>query len=129
MRRASTRHRRIDQGIGLYILLFSLCSAFPNVANAGLDPLVTRGKQLARIACSQCHIVAPDQEFPPTINVSAPRFEEIANRRTTSERQLQRFISKTHWDGSTIPMTMPAPGLTQQETIAVARYIMSLRRP
>jgi mono/diheme cytochrome c family protein len=124
----TSAHRCQSIWRGLYIALCG-CSLLPSAANAGPDPLITRGKQMARIACSQCHVVAPDQEFSPTVNVSAPPFEEIANRQATSERSLQRFISKTHWDGQTIPMTMPAPGLTKQETIAVARYIMSLRKP
>jgi cytochrome c1 len=101
----------------------------PNAAHTGPDPLVARGHHFALIVCSDCHVVAPNQEFSPTINVSAPPFEEIANRRSSSERSLQRFISETHWDGQTIPIKMPTPGLTKQETIAVARYIMSLRKP
>jgi len=113
---------------GLCVVLCG-CSTTLNAAKAGPDPLVASGKQTARIECSQCHFVAPDQESPPELNVSAPPFEEIANRHTSSERSLERFISKTHWDGQTIPITMPAPGLTRQETISVARYIMSLRKP
>lgn len=112
---------------GLCIALCG-CSTTLNATKAGPDPLVASGKQFALIVCSQCHVVAPDQEFSPTMNVSAPPFEEIAKRHTTSERSLKRFISKTHWDGQTIPITMPAPGLTRQETISVARYIMSLRK-
>jgi len=83
---------------------------------------------MARIVCSQCHVVSPDQDVPPSLNVSAPSFEAIANRRSTNEHYLRHFISVTHWDGRTMPMTMPAPGLTKQETAAVAAYIMSLRK-
>jgi len=120
-----------DQTIwpGLCTALCGLCSVLPNLAHAAPDPLVERGKQFARIACSQCHIVGPEQDLSPALDVSAPAFEAIANRHDTSERSLQLFISKTHWDGQTMPMTMPAPGLTKQETLAVARYIMSLRKP
>ena len=114
---------------GLYIALCGSCSTLPDAAHAGPDPLVARGNQFALIVCSDCHVVAPNQAFAPTTNVSAPPFEEIANRRTSSERSLQHFISKTHWDGQTIPIKMPALELTRQETIAVTRYIMSLRKP
>jgi mono/diheme cytochrome c family protein len=104
------------------------CSMTLSGAKTGPDPLVASGQQTARIVCSQCHVVGPDQEFSPEIDVSAPAFEDIARRHTTSEQSLERFISKTHWDGQTIPITMPAPGLTRQEIISVARYIMSLRK-
>lgn len=88
-----------------------------------------RGHQFALIVCSDCHIVAPDQTFSPTFDVGAPPFPTIANRRTTHEHSLRHFIGRTHWDGEAYPMTMPAPQLTKEETIAVARYIMSLRKP
>lgn len=112
----------------LCIAFCTLWSPLPQAANARPDPLVASGKQFARIVCSQCHVVTPDQEFPPELNVSAPPFEEIANRHTTSEQALERFISKTHWDGETVPITMPTPELTRQQIIAVAHYIMSLRK-
>lgn len=92
----------------------------------GPDPVAVRGRQLARIECSQCHMV--DQDAPPSLEVSAPAFEAIAKRRTTSEKSLRHFIRTTHWDGQTIPMTMPAPALTRQETTAIVAYIMSLRK-
>lgn len=115
--------------LGLCVSLCVSCNTLPNAANANPDALVVRGRQLALIVCSDCHVVAPDQQFSPTIDVSAPAFEEVANRHTRTQRSLEHFIGKTHWDGQTMPMTMPAPGLTGQETVAVARYIMSLRKP
>ena len=110
-------------------LFIALCNLFATTLFAGTSDsrsLVRRGEQLARIQCSQCHLV--DQGPPPSLNVSAPSFESIANRRTVNEKSLRHFISTTHWDGQTIPMTMPAPELPKQEIGAVVAYIMSLRK-
>lgn len=112
----------------LFIALCGLCGLPLYAETQSPDPLPVLGKNLARIECSQCHVVSPDQEFPPSLDVSAPSFEVIANRPATSERSLRHFISTTHWDGQTIPIKMPAPGLTKQETTAVVAYIMSLRK-
>jgi len=97
----------------------------------GAEPSQTsaaRGEQLARLICSACHVVAADQEFPPLLRDPAPRFVDIANRPDTTEKSLRHFITTTHWDEKTLPMTMPNPELTEQQTIAVARYIVSLRK-
>jgi mono/diheme cytochrome c family protein len=86
------------------------------------------GKQLARIVCSDCHVVASDSESPPPLHDPAPRFDEIASRPGTTEKSLQQFITTTHWDGETIPITMPKPELTKQQVVALSRYIMSLHK-
>lgn len=87
-----------------------------------------RGHQFALIRCSDCHVVAADQNFSPTMNVGAPAFVQIANHGHPTERSLEKFIRRTHWDGQTIPITMPALKLTRRETVDLARYIMSLRQ-
>jgi mono/diheme cytochrome c family protein len=89
---------------------------------------VIAGKQLARIACSGCHVVGSDAESPPVLRDPASRFDEIASRPGSSEKSLQRFITTTHWDGETMPNTMPSPELTKQQVAALSRYIMSLRK-
>jgi hypothetical protein len=112
----------------LYFGLYGMCSMGASAADSASDPLVLSGKQLARIACSACHVVASDSESPTPLYDSAPRFDVIANRSATSEQSLQRFITSTHWDGETIPITMPRPELTNQQVVSLARYIMSLRK-
>lgn len=90
---------------------------------------ILQGQQLARITCSNCHVVASDSESPvPMLHESAPRFDDIANRPGTTENSLQKFIMTTHWDGETIPMTMPKPDLTKKQIVALSRYVMSLRK-
>jgi hypothetical protein len=112
----------------LYIGLGSICSMGVSAADSTRDPLVLKGKQLARIACSNCHVVTSDAESPPPLYDTAPRFDEIANRPGSSEQSLQFFITTTHWDGDTIPITMPRPELTKQQVVSLSRYIMSLRK-
>jgi len=90
---------------------------------------VAQGEHIARTICAACHIVASDQDFPPLLRQPAPPFAEIANRPDTSEKTLRRFITSTHWDERTLPMTMPNPELTVDQTRAVSRYILSLRGP
>jgi hypothetical protein len=110
----------------LYLVLNGLCSMETHASDS-TD--ILKGKQLARIACSDCHVVASDAESPlPMLQQSAPRFDDIANRPGTTENSLQKFIMTTHWDGETIPMTMPRPELTKQQVVALSRYIMSLRK-
>jgi mono/diheme cytochrome c family protein len=88
---------------------------------------MSRGEEVARSLCSVCHQVAADQEYPPLLEQPTPSFTEIANRPGTSVRSLQQFITMTHWNEETIPMKMPNPMLTPEDTAAVAHYILSLR--
>jgi cytochrome c1 len=78
--------------------------------------------------CAACHVVASNQKLPPLRQAPTPSFEEIANRSNATEKSLQRFIASTHWDNKTIPMTMSDQLPTKEETRAVVRYILSLRR-
>ena len=78
--------------------------------------------------CAACHVVASNQKLPPLRQASTPSFEDIANRSNATEKSLQRFIASTHWDNKTIPMTMSDQLPTKEETRAVVRYILSLRR-
>ena len=88
-----------------------------------------RGEHLAQLLCGACHVVAKDQEFPPYLKQPAPSFLDIAARPGTNAESLQRFLATTHWDQRTIPMSMPNPLLTPEETDALTRYILSLRQP
>lgn len=97
-------------------------------AETSRDPMVVRGEQLSRLICSACHFVAVDQEFPPLLRQPAPPFAEIANREGMSGQTLRHFITTTHWDEKTLPMTMPNPALTAEQSKAISRYILSLRQ-
>ncbi len=99
-------------------------AAQPPAAAAGP---AAQGEHIARAICAACHVVASDQDFPPLLREPAPPFAEIANRPATSEQTLRRFITSTHWDERTLPMTMPNQQLSADQTRAVIRYILSLR--
>ena len=88
---------------------------------------VARGEHIARLICSACHVVAKDQEYPPILDTPGPSFFDISNRPDTTQRSLRHFITTTHWDTRTLPMAMPNPMLTPEDTRAVAQYIVSLR--
>ncbi|HVW69098.1 MAG TPA: c-type cytochrome [Steroidobacteraceae bacterium] len=104
-------------------------SAAPAVAAAADrdSALVGRGAQIAQMVCSNCHVVTDDQRSPPRLAQATPSFREIANRPGTNLKALRRFIATTHWDGKTVPVTMPDLSLTAEDVTAVSQYIMALR--
>jgi len=89
---------------------------------------VEKGELLARLICSNCHIVADDQHATRLIQPT-PSFREIANRPGTNEKSLRHFLATTHWDAKTVPVTMPDLMLTKEQNATVIRYLMSLRLP
>ena len=90
---------------------------------------VAAGRRIALDVCSACHQVADKQEFEPLLVQKTPSFREIADDPKTTAQSLRRFISTTHWDEKTIPMTMPKQMLDAAETDDVVSYILSLRKP
>jgi hypothetical protein len=62
------------------------------------------------------------------LNQPAPSFADIANRPDSSATSLRRFLTKTHWDQNTIPMSMPSMMLTNDQAAEVTSYILSLRQ-
>lgn len=90
-------------------------------------PQIRRGEEIAQLQCSACHVVAEKQKYPPLLEDPAPSFKSIANRPQVSEAELRHFITTTHWDEKTVPLTMPNPGLTKPDIAAVIRYIVSLK--
>jgi hypothetical protein len=112
------------------LVLAALCVlTVPALAGVPHDPIVARGEHIARLVCSACHIVAVDQEFPPMLTKPAPDFQDLANRPGVTSKSVERFVTHTHWDLDSIPMSMPDPMVNRDEAYAVALYIMSLRKP
>jgi len=95
-------------------------------AEAGAAALA-RGRHLAQLLCGACHVVAQDQEFPPYLKQPTPSFYEIAARPQTNSSSLRRFLTSTHWDEKSIPMRMPNPLLTEEQTRMLSQYILCLR--
>jgi mono/diheme cytochrome c family protein len=86
------------------------------------------GRSIALDICSPCHVVAPDQADEPVLNQKTPTFQEIADDPKTSAASLRRFTTTTHWDGKSVPVSMPSPMLMGRQADDVAAYILSLRR-
>jgi mono/diheme cytochrome c family protein len=111
-------------GAGLWVLWLQCAGA----ADARPDPVLARGEHIARFECSACHVVAKNQEFPVLLNHPAPAFSAIANQPDINASTLRNFITMTHWDLQTIPMSMPNPNLSKEDVVAVTRYILSLQQ-
>ena len=109
--------------------LCSLCGTPAHAATPSHDAALKRGEGYARLICTACHVVAETQEFPPLLQPPAPSFEEIANRPGTTVDSIRHFVTHTHWDMKTLPMKMPDVMLTNEQATAVARYLVSLRKP
>ena len=120
----------MSSSIGRAIRLVAIfcVAAGTQAAESPKDPVLEKGKAIAQEVCSACHMVAVDQRYPPLLSQPAPSFVDIANRAGMTDATIQRFTASTHWDQKTIPLTMPDLMLIDSQRVAVARYIMSLRR-
>ncbi len=85
------------------------------------------GADIALQVCATCHVVGENQKTAPVLKEPAPRFVDIASRRTSDARTLRAFIETTHWDRTSFPMQMPRMGLNPEQIDAVVCYILSLR--
>ncbi len=87
---------------------------------------VARGRHLALEVCAVCHVVARDQPVPPQLDPPAPSFVTLAARPDLSVKSVRQFISRTHWNGQTLPVAMPDLRLTADQARDVAEYLLSL---
>lgn len=85
------------------------------------------GRALSLKLCTPCHVVSPDQELPPILRPPAPSFRAIANRPTTTDDSLRRFLTHTHASLRDVS-GMPNPQLTEDQVREAAAFIMSLRK-
>ena len=81
---------------------------------------VSAGRELALNWCSECHLVAENQERVSSDAV--PTFFAIANHRSTTELGLRVFLTSPHG-------TMPNIMLTREQIDEIIAYILSLRAP
>ncbi len=125
MSSSRTRARRVSQVILVTAALVPWAARLAVAASPSAQ--VQRGEVVAQLQCSACHVVAENQKYPPLLENPAPSFQSIANRPQTSEAALRHFVAQTHWDQTTVPLTMPNPGLTKADIAAVVSYILSLK--
>ncbi len=109
------------------VLIAGMATAVCADRTTRLRARVQRGEQIAQEQCSACHVVAERQELTPILKQPAPSFRSIANRPQTSDESLRHFVTSTHWDPKTVPPSMPSPELSKSDTMAVIRYILSLK--
>lgn len=109
-------------------VLATLCACGRAAAQTPPGPSIARGAELARLVCSDCHVVASDQDFPPVLQPPAPSFLDIANRPGTTARSLRQFILTTHWNMKSARVTMPNPRMRPEDAAVLAAYIMSLSK-
>jgi mono/diheme cytochrome c family protein len=82
---------------------------------------VEKGRQLAELICSSCHIVAPDQKLEPILQPAAPSFESIAQRTTIDGNFIRSFLKATRR-----AQGMPNPELPDSQIEQVTAYLLSL---
>jgi hypothetical protein len=87
------------------------------------------GFTLAAHRCAACHIYSPRQELKP-LYPDVPKFEDIANRPSTSRQSLIKFLASEHgykYSSSRPPTLRALRPLTDREKSDVALYILSFR--
>lgn len=113
--------------VASWSILFAVVSGFVSSAWAQDADEVRKGHDLAAIVCSNCHVAAADQRYTPILNPPAAPFVSIAERKDTTAKSLETFISTTH-RGLDNPSGMPNPYLSAEQTQQVVAYILSLRK-
>lgn len=85
------------------------------------------GRRLALLACTGCHVVAPDQPFNPqwTGTPRPPDFKEIANRPDVTAASLQHHLAALPAVPQRPGMANPALGDAQLRDVVA--FIISLR--
>jgi mono/diheme cytochrome c family protein len=79
---------------------------------------VDKGRQLAEALCARCHMAAGQGEKQGASGV--PGFRAVANRAGYTQADIVAWLRS-------VPPMMPNHHLTQDETTALAAFIMSLR--
>jgi mono/diheme cytochrome c family protein len=110
-------------GIAALVSLFGAGAyAQGDAARVGQDA----GQRLAFSVCAACHVVSPSEAAEPKLQPPAPSFAEIADSPGVTATSLRAFLAIPHATGKT-PPNMPSMLLSDEETTAVVRYILSLR--
>jgi mono/diheme cytochrome c family protein len=97
------------------ICIASIAAVSPAVGAAAGDP--QRGRQLAELWCSSCHLVSEEQQAAST---EAPPFKSIADGLSDDFSWLAAFIADPH-------PPMPQLSLTREEIRDLVAYIAGLR--
>jgi len=120
-------HRNIMRAALLFLMGLWLFCCAARAQQADIAEEVSKGRHLALLLCTSCHVVAPDQPYAPTLRPAAPAFAAIAQRQDVSAEQLTHFLATTS-QGFNNPNGMPSPNLAPFQIKAIVAYIFSLRR-
>jgi hypothetical protein len=94
----------------------------------GMADEVGKGRHLAIMLCTSCHVVAPNQPYAPTRDPPAPSFQSIAHRAGTTADSLRSFLSTTPRRGLDNKNGMPDPYLADFQIKEISAYLLSLRK-
>lgn len=118
-----TRKLAALAAVALFTAWAAIAANAPKIAAGDAEA----GKRLALLACTGCHIVAPDQPFKPVYSgpPRPPDFKEIANKPDITAESLRRHLETL----PAVPQNsrMPNPMLSTEELRDVAAFIISLR--
>jgi mono/diheme cytochrome c family protein len=112
------------------VSLFLAASAGMTAAaqEPGVAADVQAGRAVALRVCAVCHIVSAGPQSRPLKRPPATSFRAIANRPDTTAESLLAFL-KTRHQSEADYRKMPGLKITGEQSQAVVRYIMSLRKP
>ena len=111
------------------LLSLLMLTATSVAASESEERSIRAGFTLAAHRCAACHIYSPRQELKP-LYPGVPKFEDIANRPSTSRQSLIEFLASEHGyksSSSPPPALQVLRVLTDRERSDVAFYILSLR--
>jgi len=107
------------------VCLMSVGPASAQMVNS--TETVRKGRDLAAIACANCHVVGAGQPSARVLVPPAPPFDSIAKRPDTSADALENFVATTRRSLDR-PTGMPNPYLLAYQVQEVVTYILSLRK-
>ena len=112
------------------LLSLLMLTATSVAATENEETSIRVGFMVATERCAACHVASPHQTLTPLFP-DAPKFEDIANRPTTSREALVEYLGSAHGTNPGATNAPPPSGalqaLTDQEKSDVALYILSLR--
>jgi mono/diheme cytochrome c family protein len=88
---------------------------------------VQAGRAVALKICRVCHMVSAGPQRAPVLKPPAPSFDTIANRPGATTESLLAFLKTKHQSVANY-RDMPGLRITDEQSQAVVRYIMSLRK-
>jgi mono/diheme cytochrome c family protein len=111
----------------IFFLILSMASSFAWSQAASTIGDASKGRHLAIMLCTGCHVVAPEQPYAPTLSPPAASFQSIAQRSGTTVESLRSFLTTTH-QGLDNQNGMPDPMLADFQIKQIIAYLLSLRK-